>query len=256
MLIAIAASQKRSRGASDALPYTLKRGLFSPAERSFLGVLEQAIGEHYQIFGKVRLADVIATKRGLSSSNWQSASSRINAKHFDFLLCNKDDLTFVCAIELDDKSHQKDSRRQRDAFVVELCRSVGLPLMRFTAKRMYSVQELRTNILDATQQRLERGELTRGMPTAHAAPPVKRHLRSTDEPPPVWPHPDGQTKGIAFSPLYKLAPNAAKADSQLYELLVIVDAIRGGRAREHAIGIKELKQRLERCGERAAESQP
>ena len=102
----------------------------------------------------------------------------------------------------------------------------------------------------------ERGELTRGMPTAHAAPPLSRHFRSTSEPPPVWPDPDGRTKGVAFSPLYKLAPNAAKADSKLYELLVIVDAIRGGRAREQAIGIKELKQRLQEYGATAAESQP
>lgn len=94
----------------------------------------------------------------------------------------------------------------------------------------------------------ERGELTRGMPTAYAAPPLSRHFRPTDEPPPVWPHPEGETRGIAYSPLYKLAPDAAKVDSKLYELLVIVDAIRGGRAREQDIGVKELKQRLKAYG--------
>lgn len=92
----------------------------------------------------------------------------------------------------------------------------------------------------------ERGELTRGMPTLHAAPPMSRHFPSSGEPPPVWPDPDGDTRGVAFSPIYKLAPTAAKADSKLYELLVIVDAIRGGRAREQDIAVKELKQRLEK----------
>lgn len=90
----------------------------------------------------------------------------------------------------------------------------------------------------------ERGELTRGIPTVHAAPPLSRHFPSSGEPPPVWPDPDGDTRGVAFSPLYKLAPKAAKADSKLYELLVIVDAIRGGRARERDIAVKELEQRL------------
>jgi hypothetical protein len=71
------------------------------------------------------------------------------------VLCNRDNLAVVCAIELNDKSHQKDSRRQRDAFVVELCRAIGLPLVQIPAKRMYSVEEIRTIILDATQQRLE-----------------------------------------------------------------------------------------------------
>lgn len=156
LLVAIAAKLKRSgAGSPDTLPYTLKKALFSPAERSFLGVLEQAIGKHYQIFGKVRLADVIETKRGLSASDRQTAFNRINAKHFDFLLCKKEDLTIVCAVELDDKSHRKTSRQQRDAFVVDLCQAVGLPLLRVQAKRTYTVQELRAKVLDVTQQRLE-----------------------------------------------------------------------------------------------------
>ena len=39
-------------------------------------------------------------------------------------------------------------------------------------------------------------------------------------------------------------PKAALKDNRLYELLVIVDAIRDGRAREREIAIKELKARL------------
>jgi hypothetical protein len=156
LLLLVVASFRRSRGSSpDTLPYTLKPALFSPAERSFLGVLDQAIGKHYQIFGKVRIADVIETERGLSASTRQAAFNRINAKHFDFLLCNRDDLAVVCAIELDDKSHRKNSRQERDAFIGDLCQSVGLPLLRVEAKRTYTVQELRTRILDATQRRLE-----------------------------------------------------------------------------------------------------
>ncbi len=88
------------------------------------------------------------------------------------------------------------------------------------------------------------GELTRGIPTAHAAPPLANYFAVSDEPPPVWPYPEGSVRGHAFSPLYKLAPQAALADPALYELLVIVDAIRGGRAREQTIAIKELEKRL------------
>jgi hypothetical protein len=156
LLIAFAAKLTRSGGRlAHAAPYALKPALFSPAERSFLGVLEQAIGNHYRIYGKVRIADVIEAKSGLSASNRQKAFNRISAKHFDFLLCNRDDLTVTCAIELDDKSHRKQSQQQRDAFVVDLCSTVGLPLVRVTAKRAYTVPELRTQILDATQKRLE-----------------------------------------------------------------------------------------------------
>jgi hypothetical protein len=51
--------------------------------------------------------------------------------------------------------------------------------------------------------------------------------------------------------LYSLAPRAARSDPQLYELLVLVDSIRGGRARERAIAVKELKKRLDRYAQSA-----
>jgi hypothetical protein len=91
----------------------------------------------------------------------------------------------------------------------------------------------------------ERGEMTRGMPTLHAAPPLEAHFAPSSEPPPVWPDAEGAVRGMAFSPLYKLAPGAARADQRLYELLVLVDAIRGGRAREREVAVRELKKRLE-----------
>ena len=90
----------------------------------------------------------------------------------------------------------------------------------------------------------ERGALNRGMPTAYAASPMGAHLAGVNEPPPVWPDPEGEVRGESFSPLYKSAPFAAKNDAKLYQLLVLVDAIRGGRARERDIAKKELKKLL------------
>jgi len=90
----------------------------------------------------------------------------------------------------------------------------------------------------------DRGELSRGMPTAHAAEPMVSYIVNDNEPPPVWPDPVGEVRGMIFSPLYKSAPIAARKDPKLYELLVLVDSIRGGRVREKKFAIKELKKRL------------
>jgi hypothetical protein len=90
----------------------------------------------------------------------------------------------------------------------------------------------------------ERGEITRGMPTLYAAPPLKGLFTESSEPPPVWPDPQGMVRGASFAPLYKSAPQAARSDPVLYELLVLVDAIRGGRAREREIAAQELSTRL------------
>ncbi len=90
----------------------------------------------------------------------------------------------------------------------------------------------------------ERGSLNRGMPTSYATEPLASHFVADNEPPPVWPDPEGNVRGEAFSPLYKSAPKAARKDPALYGLLALVDAVRGGRAREREIAIKELKKRL------------
>jgi len=90
----------------------------------------------------------------------------------------------------------------------------------------------------------DHGGLTRGVPTGYAAPPLKDIISQPNEPPPVWPDPEGDTRGYEFSPLYKTVPKAALKDNRLYELLAIVDAIRDGRAREREIAIKELRARL------------
>jgi hypothetical protein len=90
----------------------------------------------------------------------------------------------------------------------------------------------------------DRGEITRGMPTLHAGPPLSMMLLPSNDPPPVWPDPEGDIRGQSFSPLYKSVPKAARQDRQLYELLVLADAIRGGRTREREIAIKEISKRL------------
>ena len=94
----------------------------------------------------------------------------------------------------------------------------------------------------------ERGELTRGMPTSYAAPPLNGLILNDSEPPPVWPDAQGEVRGMAFSPLYKCVPKAARSDPKLYELLVLVDAIRGGRARERDAAVKEIKKKLKAYG--------
>ena len=90
----------------------------------------------------------------------------------------------------------------------------------------------------------DRGELTRGLPTAWAAPPLADKIAQPDEPPPVWPDLDGEIRGMTFSPLFPSVPKAARQDQVLYELLVLVDAIRGGRARERKIAAGLLTKRL------------
>jgi len=94
----------------------------------------------------------------------------------------------------------------------------------------------------------DRGEMTRGIVTCYAAPPLHDLIVQPDSPPPVWPHPEGAVRGFAFGPLDRRAPRAALKDPKLYELLVLVDAIRDGRARETSLAVGILKERLGQNG--------
>lgn len=87
-------------------------------------------------------------------------------------------------------------------------------------------------------------EVTRGLPTAWAAPVLSGKISAEGQIPPVWPDPDGQVQGAAVKPLYSSVPHAARRDPALYDLLALVDALRLGRARERAMAEKKLGRRL------------
>lgn len=147
VLAAVAAGKaKRDSGWSVGFPYQRSETLFSVAERSFLGVLDQAASPEYRVFGKVRIADVAALKPGLSASARQGALNKIASKHFDFVVCRASDFSVVCAVELNDKSHGSKRGQARDEFVVGVCRAIGLPLLQVPAQRSYAVADIRSQL--------------------------------------------------------------------------------------------------------------
>lgn len=130
-----------------AFPYRRRKTLFTPAERSFLGVLDREALGRYRVFGKVALADLVEVSGAPSRSHRSAAFNRIAQKHVDFVLCKPDDLAVVAAIELNDASHAHGDRQARDAFIAGACRAAGLPLLRFPAKASYTTAEVRAALL-------------------------------------------------------------------------------------------------------------
>ena len=147
--LVVAAAKKAGGDSTISYPYAPAKALFSAAERSFLGVLDQAAGPEYRVFGKVRVADIAAVKPGLSNSARQGAVNRIGSKHFDFIVCRSTDLSVVCAVELNDKSHASKRAQASDEVKRNVCRAIGLPLFEVTAKCAYSVSELQAQLASA-----------------------------------------------------------------------------------------------------------
>jgi DNA-binding Lrp family transcriptional regulator len=93
------------------------------------------------------------------------------------------------------------------------------------------------------------GEQVRGVPTAHAGPPLARHILADDAF--VWRSADSPVVGQEIAPLYPQAAELPNRRPSLYELLTLADALRVGRSRERSRAIEELERRLG-YGSRAA----
>jgi biotin operon repressor len=88
------------------------------------------------------------------------------------------------------------------------------------------------------------GAMTRGIPTAFAAAPIKNLLISAGSYICVWPYAKGKDIGQSVEPLFKSVPQAVQKDERLYEYLALVDAVRLGNQREAGLAAERLSEKL------------
>jgi len=136
-----AAAQPESVGtaASDVLPYKLQFSILTPPEATFYAALKRITQDRIEILCKVRLGDVFFTPNYYQNV---AHANRINQKHIDFLICESSTMKPLLGIELDDATHRRSKRRDRDEFVDDVFEATGLPLLHIQAKQAYDSQEL------------------------------------------------------------------------------------------------------------------
>jgi hypothetical protein len=122
-------------------PYLLRDDFLSPAELSFYLVLKTIVSDWALVCTKVALSDLFYVKSG-DYSKYRTYTNKIDRKHVDFLLCDLQTVRPIVAIELDDKSHQRKDRQDRDDFVEHVFAAANLPLVRVPVRRFYSAPEL------------------------------------------------------------------------------------------------------------------
>lgn len=122
-------------------PYHLRDDFLSPAEQNFMQVLRRVTKDWALISPKVSLGDLFYAKTGDYSQN-RIYRNKIDRKHVDFLLCDPMTLRPIIGIELDDKSHRRKDRQQRDVFVDGVFAAAGLPIAHVPVKHSYQVAQL------------------------------------------------------------------------------------------------------------------
>jgi very-short-patch-repair endonuclease len=133
-------------GARAEHAYKLRDDFLSPAEANLFRLLREVTADWALICPKVRLADLVYAPR---QEHRQAAFNRVSRKHLDFVLCDAVTLRPAVAIELDDRSHERPDRRERDAFVDDVLARAGLPLVRISVQRSYDSHALAAMLAEA-----------------------------------------------------------------------------------------------------------
>jgi very-short-patch-repair endonuclease len=131
----------RKQQGHDQFPYQAKQYFFSNAEASFYHFLNNMVGENHIIFPHVALRDLIAVT-GVAKSSYYQYYNKIDRKQVDFLLVDSKNLKPVLVIELDDSSHQRADRAERDGYVEKALAAAGIPIARIPVKHSYDAKEI------------------------------------------------------------------------------------------------------------------
>jgi hypothetical protein len=127
-----------------------RRGLImTPTEIRFFKHLESLIGKNYYIFPQIHLSTLFDHK--IYGQRFLAAFRHINGKSVDFVVCSKDDTKPQFAIELDDPSHEREDRKQRDAIVERIFYESNLPLIRFKSEKGLTVRSIINEIKKNTR---------------------------------------------------------------------------------------------------------
>ena len=123
------------------LPYLARGQLVTKSELRFYKSLVKAVQDDWEIFAMVRIADLLRVESGIK--NRRKWLNKILAKHIDFVLCDPGTLEPMVCIELDDPSHNRPDRIERDLFVNQAFESAELPLLRIPTQPSYRSREIR-----------------------------------------------------------------------------------------------------------------
>ena len=128
------------------MPYVARGRLVTKTELRFYKALVKAVQDDWEIFAMVRIADLLRVEKG--NKNHRKWLNKILAKHIDFVLVHPGTLVPQVCIELDDPSHNRADRIERDIFVNAAFDAADLPLLRIPTQPSYRAQEIRDLIDD------------------------------------------------------------------------------------------------------------
>ncbi len=176
LIVIVGVLASRLNDNSFPFPFDSKNSVFTPAEKNFQNLVEQAMGAKYRVINRVKLADIVTIRNGVSERASQSAVNNAEGKYLDFVICDRNTMKLLGAIDLVD-TQGKGYKIKKDWFVSGALEAASIPHLRIKVKANYTLDEIRACI----NSRLlgNRSPLPKVKGKIIPAPMVKARTRTT-----------------------------------------------------------------------------
>ena len=100
LIVIVAMLANRLNDNSFPFPFERKTAIFTPAEKNFQNLVEQAMGSRYRIINRVNFADIVTIRNGDSNREGQTAPNIANSNYLVFVICYRYSMTILGTIYL------------------------------------------------------------------------------------------------------------------------------------------------------------
>jgi len=145
LIVIVALLASRLNDNSFPFPFEQKNAIFTPAEKNFQNLVEQALGARYRVVNRVKLSDVISVRNGVSSRAGQAAVTNAENKYLDFAICDRESMKLLGVIDLVD-TQGRGYKIKKDWFVGGALEAAAIPHIRIKVKANYTLDEIRACI--------------------------------------------------------------------------------------------------------------
>jgi len=145
LIVIVGVLASRLNDNSFPFPFDSKNSVFTPAEKNFQNLVEQAMGSKYRVINRVKLADIVTIRNGVSDRASQSAVNNAEGKYLDFVICDRNTMKLLGAIDLVD-TQGKGYKIKKDWFVSGALEAASIPHLRIKVKANYTLDEIRACI--------------------------------------------------------------------------------------------------------------
>jgi hypothetical protein len=142
LIVIVAVLANRLNDNSFPFPFDSRSTIFTPAEKNFHNLLEQAVGAKFRVINRVKLSDIVNIRKGVSSRASQSATNNAETKYLDFVICERDSMKLIGAVDLVD-TRGKGYKVKKDWFVSGALEAASIPHVRIKVKNNYTLAQIK-----------------------------------------------------------------------------------------------------------------